>query len=194
MRKMYSCSLVNLSGLKQGKILDGIESNSRPTSQSGIPARIEGVGKMGDRESPSRNPILVRDQKAKALLAKAAAAGAVKRAAAQAGASSVRQTMLSPSAGGLAEGYYAEGEEALERGGGDGPTTLSARFVAVDGGRRVAIQSIPNTRPYFPHRREGGIPANEQEAGNLAVALRRLVGWLVGWLAGEQSDEDNRNP
>ena len=132
---------------------------------------------MGDPESSSRNPVLVRDQKAKSLLAKAAAAGAVKRATAQAGgASSVRQMMLSPSAGGLDEGYYAEGEEVPERGSGDGPT-LSARFVAVDGGgRRVAIQSMPNTRPYFPHRREGGIPANEQEAGNLAVALRRLVG------------------
>jgi hypothetical protein len=149
----------------------------------------------------SRNPILAREVKAKALLAKAAAAGAIRRAAAQPGGVPVMGRMTSLPGGNVDHrggvpgggGYDCEeGEEAAQE---KGPHL--ARFMAVDGGgRRVAIQTMPNTRPYFPRRREGGVPGNEQEAGNLAVAQRRKVVVEAGvvCVAGMSKEHRRRRP
>ncbi len=47
------------------------------------------------------------------------------------------------------------------------------RSVTVDGCKPLAIESMPASKPYYPRRREHGTPANEVEAGDLSMVMRR---------------------
>ena len=112
---------------------------------------------------------------------KAAASGAAKRAAAggRQKADGGRRALALRSE--VAGRTPAEGDDNDDNPyNGDEEATrdpVVSRFMAVDGGSRpLAIESMPNTRPYFPRRRSGGVPANEAEAGNLAAVLRRWGG------------------
>ena len=153
-------------GLKQGKI---------------VPAAGDGSASEAGRLRPGGNTILARANKAKVDLAKAAArrvaaATAAVAAGGDGGGHQGRVRGRRPTSDdpdligdGVGQPYNEE-----ELGMAVGESAVATRFMAVDGGSRpLAVESLPNTRPFYPRRREEGVPANEEEAGNLAAVLRR---------------------
>ena len=150
-------------GIKHGKIAFQPDGSSTTATASGSAP-----------SASSANPILARARKAKTQMAKVAGGGG------RAGGVNARAAGWRPG---------SRPPEGSRRGGGGGgddddaggepwsegaAKTYTTRFMAVDGGGRpLVIQSMPNSRPYYPQRREGGRPANEEEAGNLAAVVRR---------------------
>lgn len=102
----------------------------------------------GSAPSAGANPVLDRARKSKAQMAKITTGG--------------RERVINGDDG---------GGELWSDGAAE---TYATRFLTVDGGGRpLVVQSMPNSRPYYPWRREEGRPANEEEAGNLAAVVRR---------------------
>ena len=154
-------------GIKHGKIAFQPDGSSTTATASGSAP-----------SASSANPILARARKAKAQMAKVAGrggrAGGV-NARAAGGRPGSRQADGSSRDGGDDGGGGGDDDAGGEPYWSEGTAeTYTTQFMAVDGGGRpLVIQSMPNSRPYYPQRREGGRPANEEEAGNLAAVVRR---------------------
>ena len=48
-----------------------------------------------------------------------------------------------------------------------------SRLHVVDGMRRGHMETVPVAKPYYPRRKDSGVPANEEVAGNMVKARVR---------------------
>ncbi|GFR40648.1 hypothetical protein Agub_g1233 [Astrephomene gubernaculifera] len=118
---------------------------------------------------PAHNPVMARNVRLKAQLAQHAARGAAAVAAAAAAAA------------GAGAGKARHSSRALRHASAvDEASRTISKLQVVDGTGERRMGSAPVSKPYYPRRRRGGVPANETEGGDMMPGrLARLVAQQV---------------